>query len=201
MKIKLNIFLIVIMMCCLILSPIVAADDNTDNVEGLKAYEGINFTNSPETVKEKIKDSDTIKTLLFGTTPHVFINDYKYLLEFKYYNDKLYRVEFRSIQEGADFFNTKVKDQQNILVNTITQQYGESDVQRKLSILDMDNQYISWSHLWEIDNIKRIKIGIGETEYNYYSVLWIEYLPIVKEIEAEKEKEKNESISNSSGNF
>lgn len=172
-----------------------------NKIKTIKAFGSINFKDSPEEVEDKIEDSSSIKTVLFGSNPHIFIQKFKYFIYFDYYKEKLYRIKFESINDTADYFNTKIKNQRNVLYKTISRQYGKPDYTRSLSILNMENGYIKWSHLWDISEVKKIKLGLGENNNTFDANLWIEYLPLVKEKEAKKKQQNDESIENNSNNF
>jgi len=166
----------------------------------IKAYRSLEFGDPPKVVEEKIEEKDEgIKLNSIGI-PKVEIAGNSYTLFVDYYKDKLYRVGFDGEKYSASYFDTTIKDERNKLVKVIKNQYGDPTYTDDLSVLDMSADYITWSHVWELDK-KKIYIGIGQTKMKYYTGMQIDYIPLLNEKEKGENEKENEDIKNDSSDF
>jgi hypothetical protein len=171
-----------------------------DKEKKVKAFDIINFGDSKSDVSEKVRKSKVInKPFLQG--PRIEINGFVYRMFFEYYNDKLYEINFRSFSNDASYFDTKLKNKRDTLTSAIRKQYGANDFYSDVGFLDLRNGYITWSHIWDIGENKKIKIGMSESDYKYFAEMRIEYLPLINEKESKENKASEESIEEAADKF
>jgi len=166
----------------------------------VKAFDIINFGDSKSKVSEKIGESEVIDKP-FLQDPRIEINGFVYRMFFEYYNDKLYEINFRSFSNDASYFDTKLKNKRDTLTSTIRKQYGANDFYSDVGFLDLRNGYVVWSHIWDIGEDKKIKIGMSESDYKYFAEMRIEYLPLINEKESKENKANEQSIEEAADKF
>lgn len=181
------------------------ADLEADNHINVKAYRSIAFGDSKRTVTEKIKQDPEITALSeekaqdltdVRSLVSVKINGAIYYMGFEFYRDQLYSVSFKSASSyTADYLKSKIKDQVDFLAATMNSKYGEPTWYKELSILDLDSQFVTFSHIWDetrTGDRKVIKIGIGASDAKFYAAMYIEYLPLLQE----KERQNSTNFEN-----
>lgn len=185
-----------------------------------RAYRDIYFADSFSVVANKVL-ADEAFTDVFGKpmgainsapTPELFLSwsprihtqvgEYSYLVEFEFYDDKLYRVKVESDPQSATAFDTYVRAHHDTLVSVIERAKGRADMARELQFFDIDPGFISWSHKWPTNSEGvAYSIGIGEGQYDYYAGLWIEWTWL-KEFKASAERQQGrDQQSKSAGDF
>ena len=165
----------------------------------LNAYRDIYFGETQSIVEQKCKNDNKIDEIVPGGYT-IEIGEYEYSLTFEYYKGQLYRLEFTGYRENADYFDTIVKDKRNEMVKVIEKVYGTADKKNNINFLDMKSNYIIWSHIWNQGD-KEIKIGIAESDFNYFPKMYIIYTPLAKQKEEEEKNKKENKINDSSEDF
>ncbi len=169
-----------------------------------KAFRDINFGDSQNIVEIKIENDIKILEKYHGLYEYE-IGEIPYRVYFDYYQDQLCSVKIKSNDEMANYFDTKIKNQRDTLVDVITKAYDEPSRTYDVNFFDMQSGYIKYSHIWyedKFDNTgKIIKIGLGEYDATYYSAMYIEYRPFIEAKEAEESKKEKDTIEDSSNDF
>lgn len=134
-----------------------------DSVDEKKAYGPVFFGITKKEYK-RLKNWDYLQSIGNG----------RYLITPIYNdNDSLYMLQLEGITKTANFYETEVKEGFDNLVSIIESKYkAADDVRGYPSFLSMKPGYIQWSSTWNLGD-KIIKIGVGETESQYYPVCWI----------------------------
>lgn len=186
----------------------------------IRAYRDINFGDSAAVVAQKVFDDTSIRTPLEAYTAdsrtlgrftqqiadrnafYVDIGGIKYDVTFVFNDNKLYRIRFISALESASYFDTRVKQSRDNLVDVITRAHGRPTTTTNLSFFDMQAGYIKWSHVWRTNSEGvAYKIGIGEGGYEYYASLWIEWSWMVDFIAQAEQDLKNNQQRDDAGDF
>lgn len=179
------------------------------NDTNVKAFVDIYFGESKDIVEEKIENNPDISLSSYnfgdGLSASISLNvgssRYLHDLSFDFFNDQLCLVKITSPNRSATYFDSDVINFRDNLVKLIEIQYGEPSWIRKLNFSDIEAGYIKWSHIWyanDVNKDKSIKIGLSVYSYKYYSVMHIEYPPLLeaKELEeAKREEEEREKDS------
>lgn len=174
-----------------------------NDIGGCKAYRDINFGDSEQLVIKKLSKDLKIDlpSVGGGLLAYVDYNESKFSMFFYYYKNQLYRIEFLGSALSASYLNTKIKEERDLLVQMISNKYGDPSGSWDVDLSDSD----MGSHRWieyKIGETKKISIGFFEnTDSTYYSVMYIDYLPIFEQKKEEAEQKKKEELSNSSDEF
>lgn len=171
---------------------------NKYNENSKKAYRNFEFGDSEEAIKSKAKEDEKIDDSYGMYYTNIAVKSY--YLSFDYFDGKMYKASFSGPSYNADYLDTKLKNGRNKLAEIISSQYGEPIWSRNIRFFDIDSGYISWSHVWELED-KTIKIGISEYEYKYSTKMWIQHLPLLEEKEAAEKAKENQNIKDSVGDF
>lgn len=159
-----------------------------------RAYRSLAFGDSFDVVANKIFEDDAFQNgfrpvseslgmaksprewLSWGMSVDTVIGGERYGVEFKFYDDKLYRVVFTGRGHTADYFDTTVRSLRNSLVEVIGGAHGPPTLTRDPGLLDMAAGHVTWSHIWDT-NEEGVAyfIGIGRSGFRYFPVLSVEW--------------------------
>lgn len=159
-----------------------------------RAYRDIHFADSFDTVANKIfKDEAFLngfvpvsrslgmaksprEWLSWGMQVNTIIGGDRYLVDFDFYDDKLYRITFTGGAYSASYFDTALMDLRDNLVKVITGAHGSPSHTRETSLLGMSAGYVTWSHIWDTNaEGTSYRIGLAQSGFSYYPVLSIEW--------------------------
>lgn len=168
-----------------------------DSLNEKKAFGSLEFGDSKATVRRKLEKEPSVKIgnwhdVKDGSKGYdVKIGSFTYRLATDFYQDKLYMISFLSDLMDASYFNTKLKDMWENLVNVISKQYSQYCIKsgQYKSILEVELTNYRWVY-----KTKLITLYIREDCYPKYAVtLSIIDMPIgelaIKESELEKQRE------------
>jgi hypothetical protein len=168
--------------------------------ENRKAFEQLNFGDSTETIRRKIRASKLLQPIN-NEFPETGRLSGQFLLSsgvelfpayFLTLDDKLAEIQFRSFSRNASFYNTDIKNSWQTLRKMVIAKYGEPN--KSIGYLDfssLENGYWKGTDTWSFDQ-KIIRLGIVEVDSTYHCELHISskvFLQKVKNSELELEKE------------
>lgn len=187
-----------------------------------RAFREINFGESAAVVAEKIANDSAFTSPMGGPVsmyypPEVFQNYINapgativdtsvggktYHLIFDFHDDQLYRIQFQSEPDSAQYLDTRIEGLKNNLVTVITKAHGEPDRHQDVAILDLRAGHITWSDVWiaEIGGVG-YKVGLGETNNMFYAAMWVEYAAIADRMTEVDQQEQNDAQQKSSQDF
>lgn len=170
------------------------ADEDTLNEK--KAFGSLEFGDSKATVRRKLEKEPSVKIGNWHDIDgskgcDVKIGSFTYRLATDFYQDKLYMISFLSELMDVRYFNTKLKDMWENLVNVISKQYSQYCTKsgQYKSSLEVELTNYQW-----IYKTKLINLYIRGDCYPKYAVtLNIIDMPMcelaMKESELEKQRE------------
>jgi len=180
---------------------LVSAGVGAQEREQVKAYRNIYFGMTPEQVKEAINSDGAFEPGYLSSIYYTDVGGVRSSVSFDYYDNQLYRVVITGPSNTANGFDTNVKRHVDIFASIIETAYGAPDYRANLRLWDMKDGYVVFSHRWDLDDGKRIRIGISKYDFRYSAKMYIEYMPLVEAKEhAEKAKDQSK-IDASVGDF
>ena len=149
--------------------------------ENRKAFEQLNFGDSTETIRKKLRASKLLQPNSSGF-PETGRLSGQFLLSsgtelfpayFLTLDDKLVEIQFRSVSRNASFYNTDIKSSWQTLRKMVIAKYGEPH--KSVGYLDfssLDNGYWKGTDAWNFDQ-KIIRLGIVEVDSTYHCEIQI----------------------------
>ncbi len=138
--------------------------------------------------------------------PNTFqtIGDYEYLF-YPSFNDKgkLYRLDIKSLEQDANYYDTEVKLKMQNLVDVIQKKYGKPSTEAEYpQFFNMSSGYIVFADTW-IVGTKTIEIGVGEvySGSQYYSSCRISDKPMADEVKAKEDADAEKAKQKKSAEF
>lgn len=167
------------------------------------AYGELKFGDSEATVRYKLKhlkfDQLQYRDGGFYYVYNVEIGQFNYELRCDFYENKLYRVRITSHEFTANYYDTKLKNLWQNLVDVITVKYG-IEYGEYSKFYQLNSGYVSFTHTWHYET-KKIQIGVGEEESTYYTTLWITDKPTEENIDKAEQLKTEEAKKSSSKKF
>lgn len=171
------------------------ADEESLNEK--KAFGSLEFGDSKATVRRKLEKEPLVKIGNWHDTDgskgyDVKIGSFTYQLETDFYQDKLCMISFHSDLMDVSYFNTKLKDMWENLVNVISKQYSQYCIEsgHYKSILEIELTNYKWVY-----KTKLISLYVREDFYPKYAVtLSIMDMPMMELAMKESEREKQREI-------
>jgi hypothetical protein len=161
-----------------------------DPTEEKKAYDKVYFGMSRSTYNK-----------VFGKTfKHLGNRTYSFD---PYFNGKkgLYQLDIAAESQSASYYDTRVRDDMDNLVDIITSKYGQPNWSASYpDFLDMQAGLIHFCRNWYIGD-KKIQIGVGEREATYYAICRIYSDRMTSEIEDNQAEKINQKVKKDASGF
>ena len=140
----------------------------------LSAYSDVMTSNGP--FARAVERGGAPEDLLRYALPYVMYGDLPFLLNFDFYDGKLFRVRLSTPPVSAIAFETEVRRAHSILVDLISAAHGAPSSETDVGFLDLRAGHMTVSHRWQTsENGIEYRIGLGSTSSRYLAALWIEW--------------------------
>lgn len=135
-----------------------------DPVLEKRAFSSMNFGDTKEAVLNKLKADPVIKWDASFEYGYIQIDESIFILYFKYYKEKLYRVILEGREQSLKYYNSSIKKAWENLVSVISKRYGKKQGDY-VTFYTLKKWQRTWTHIWNYGN-KEIRIGITKLSYS-----------------------------------
>lgn len=150
-----------------------------ERLEKVRAYRDLYFGDSATLVKAKLAADPEVRASgsWGGPTYQVDIAGITYLLDFRFYDNRLMKVVLKGVGSFLEPFDAPVAEL-NTLVEVITRSQGEPNRTYEVRWDGLTQDTIEFSHLWTVDPVVWHRAGytLGDW-YLPEAQLWIEWRP------------------------
>lgn len=187
------------------------------SAQDLRAWMDLNFGDSPEIVQAKMEAMQAEGRIAPGgvwqgqdysriardpttSTYPVSIAGVDMRLNFDFYDNKLYRLNFDTSPVNASYWDAEVLPNAAIVRDVLRTALGAPSSRYNVGFLDMRNGFIKWTDVWRSGGVSRY-LGLYESGSRFGVELRIEWDWMARFIAEHEGQEREQGIQDAAGGF